>query len=820
MSADVASGVAPLRVNFTGNVLDPEGANLTYAWDFDSNGTTDATTKDATHVYTAVGTYTAKLTATDAGGRHQEATIRIEATVALATCPGDDEFSGSSLNRDKWTVVREDPAFMNVGDGSLNITSQNFDIHGGSTGLRNIVHQPLPTSGPWTAIIRANWDPTTNYNNAGLMVYSDDANFIKAGMVWSGGRRFEAFKELNNTATGLGAATGVLPAAFPSTWYLRLQSDGNTIQPAYSADGQTWTNYGSTTNLTSLTAPKIGVYATSASTTNREFKVDYFKLITPQSPTDDFEGDVLSLCRWTDIVRHEPGGYTVGGGKLTLPAAHGDFFGNGPNTNPNILLQKAPSGPFTMETRLTFNPNENYEQAGLLVYGDDANYVKANMVFSGNRALEFLRETNNTAAGFDGAVNIASRPTTVDVRIVSDGTTLRAYYRFDGDPGWTLFGEPAPLAGVGPNPKIGLYANDSNATVTTREDAVFDYFRVTTGVPDSTAPTSAATLDPPGGTSTGPVTVTLTGADNDGGSGLDKLEYRLDGGAWTTYSTPVTVSATGQHTLEHRATDKAGNVGAVGSVSFTIQPAGGGGDQEDSEVAARCLSPRSHPGSPGNVRRLHAGRDQGLPGLDHGHGDLECGQRGAHRPRRQRDEHGKLVNGEYVMPQALQVEGRQRRVRTDRRHCRPDAAPDLERAGRESHRHDRLQAVDRRNGQPASGRLRQDADVHPVDYGPVADSSRRARDGSPRRLSSPNNPSGPCTRAARVVGRRDRDKCEDRTPPGPAAAGVRNRRAQRLIAQAFSGGSRVVLQVVLRAQRRPDLALEERATGIEPPSLA
>ena len=327
VSADTTSGVAPLRVNFTGNVLDPEGANLTYAWDFDSNGTTDATTKDATHVYTAVGNYTAKLTATDPGGRHQEATIRIEATVALATCPGDDEFSGSSLDREVDRGAR--------GPGVHERERRQPQHHVAElrhprrrTGLRNIVHQPLPTSGPWTAIIRANWDPTTNYNNAGLMVYSDDGNFIKAGMVWSGGRRFEAFKELNNTPTGLGAATGVLPAAFPSTWYLRLQSDGNTIQPAYSADGQTWTNYGATTNLTSLPAPKIGVYATSASTTNREFKVDYFKLITPQSPTDDFEGDVLSLCRWTDIVRHEPGGYTVGGGKLTLPAAHGDFFGN------------------------------------------------------------------------------------------------------------------------------------------------------------------------------------------------------------------------------------------------------------------------------------------------------------------------------------------------------------------------------------------------------------------------------------------------------------------------------------------------------------
>ncbi len=179
-------------------------------------------------------------------------------------------------------MTREDAANLNVSGGSLNIMSQNFDIHGGATGLRNIVHQPLPTSGPWTATIRANWDPTTNYNNAGLMVYDADERFIKAGMVWSGGRKFEAFKELDNTATALGSATATLPAAFPATWYLRLQSDGTTIQPAYSADGITWTNYGATTNLSGFTAPKIGVYATSASSTNRELKVDWFKLTTPQ----------------------------------------------------------------------------------------------------------------------------------------------------------------------------------------------------------------------------------------------------------------------------------------------------------------------------------------------------------------------------------------------------------------------------------------------------------------------------------------------------------------------------------------------------------
>ena len=115
-----------------------------------------------------------------------------------------------------------------------------------------------------------------------------------------------------------------------------------------------------------------------------------------------------------------------------------------------------------MTTRVTFNPNENYEQAGLLVYGDDANYVKANYVYSGGRGLEFLREANNVAAGFGGFVNISTQPTTVDLRIASDGTTLRAYYRFDGG-AWTPYGEPAALASV-PNPKVGITPTTATRT--------------------------------------------------------------------------------------------------------------------------------------------------------------------------------------------------------------------------------------------------------------------------------------------------------------------------------------------------------------------
>ena len=666
-SADVTSGPAPLTVTSPGTGSDPEGTAVTYAWDFDGDGTTDATTQNATHTYSTVGKRTATFTVTDATGRSRSSSIDIDAYAPVVGCAGDDEFVGNSLDTTRWsTVVRRDDAFLSVADGSLNIVGQKQDIHGGETGLENIVLQDLPASGPWTATARVNWNPTINYQNAGFMVYVDDANLIKTGMVWSGGRRFEAFKELNNNATNVGNGA-VLPASFPSTFYIRLvSSDGTSVQPQYSADGITWTDTGTGTTMTGLAGAKIGMYAT-ASTQSASVPItasfDWFKLTAPAAPSDEFDGDGLNLCRWNAIVRHDPSGVEVADGELTLPAAHGDFFAAGSNDNPNILLQAMPAGSWTMETRMTFMPNENYEQAGLLVYGDDTNYVKADLVHANGRAVEFLREVNNAADGFGGTVNLPGDfPPTIDLRIVNDAGTLRAYYRPAGDGPWSPFGEPTPLSTV-TNPKIGLYANDSNnANIATRDDAVFDYFRITSGLPDETAPTtthtlapaapdgaqqwyrspvqvtlatesgatteyrigtsgafqpytapftldddgthtveyrsrdaagnqeaaksfsvkvdltgptSSAALDPAapgaGGTYDGPVTVTLTGSDAAGGSGVAGLEYRLDGGAWTAYGQPVAVSAEGAHTVEHRATDTAGNTGTAGSVTFTIE---------------------------------------------------------------------------------------------------------------------------------------------------------------------------------------------------------------------------------------------------------
>jgi PKD repeat protein len=60
-SASPTSGQAPLTVQFTDLST---GTPVTYAWDFDNDGTTDSIIKSPSFTYQSVGSYTVKLTVT------------------------------------------------------------------------------------------------------------------------------------------------------------------------------------------------------------------------------------------------------------------------------------------------------------------------------------------------------------------------------------------------------------------------------------------------------------------------------------------------------------------------------------------------------------------------------------------------------------------------------------------------------------------------------------------------------------------------------------------------------------------------------------
>ena len=69
-SANRDNGLTPLAVTFSSaGSSDPDGNPLTYAWDFDNNGTTDSTAANPSFTYTTNGDKRARLTVNDGTGR-------------------------------------------------------------------------------------------------------------------------------------------------------------------------------------------------------------------------------------------------------------------------------------------------------------------------------------------------------------------------------------------------------------------------------------------------------------------------------------------------------------------------------------------------------------------------------------------------------------------------------------------------------------------------------------------------------------------------------------------------------------------------------
>jgi regulation of enolase protein 1 (concanavalin A-like superfamily) len=292
-------------------------------------------------------------------------------------------------------------------------------------------------------------------------------------------------------------------------------------------------------------------------------------------PSDEFTGDALDKCRWNAIVREDAATYRVTDGALRIDVPNGDIYTGG-NTGPtNFILQNAPSGDWTAQTKVDGSLlDEQYQQAGLLVYGDDDNYVKLDFIADNtagqavSRRIEFRSEIG--AAVQDPQPNVSNLTSAVwHLRLTKAGNTYTAAYSADGTE-WTTLG-PLTNAAVGATPKVGLFSLGANQTAS--KTVAFDYFRLSAGDADSTAPVTAAEVSgtPVEGWHTGPVTVTLTAGDEAGGSGVAGTEYQLDDATgWTAYTAPIPVSGDGTHQVRFRSTDSAGNVEAAKTVTVKI----------------------------------------------------------------------------------------------------------------------------------------------------------------------------------------------------------------------------------------------------------
>ena len=123
-SASPTTGVAPLTVNFTDSSTN---SPTSWAWDIDNSGTTDYTTQNPTHVYSA-GTYAVKLTASNSSGSDEEiktSYIVVSSTPPIVATPGS--IVKVSDYMDSWTIIND---IIGIGENGYGI--------------------PVPWSGPAT----------------------------------------------------------------------------------------------------------------------------------------------------------------------------------------------------------------------------------------------------------------------------------------------------------------------------------------------------------------------------------------------------------------------------------------------------------------------------------------------------------------------------------------------------------------------------------------------------------------------------------------------------------------------------------------------
>ncbi|WP_407569670.1 family 43 glycosylhydrolase [Deinococcus altitudinis] len=157
--------------------------------------------------------------------------------------------------------------------------------------------------------------------------------------------------------------------------------------------------------------------------------------------SDDFSGSTLDP-RWSWVRQPTPAVAGVSNGSFRFATQAADLYVD--NNTASVLTEQAPAGDYVAEVKLSSDlPASgccfNYVQGGLLIYGDDDNFIKLGVVSIYNtRQIEFAKEikpvpdqyprygnTVLTAPGQDTWLRVVRRGT-------ATGETYTAYSSRDG----------------------------------------------------------------------------------------------------------------------------------------------------------------------------------------------------------------------------------------------------------------------------------------------------------------------------------------------------------------------------------------------------
>ena len=301
-----------------------------------------------------------------------------------------------------WEIIREDSSAWKYVDDTSDAISikQTLGSHWDNSEVRGhnmfVVEPDAADPDNYTITVQMTGATTYGYEQAGLIIYKDDNNFVQVARMHKAGNPLLA---MNNRSGGGSTVDvdGSISAYNQETIYLRIVKTGSTFKGYASSDGITWDPIGTCTNA-SLENARVGVFSSSEDTddwfTFDEFKVDNREI--------SFRYTESALSGSWRILRENTDGWTIPDetqNQLDLTPMGGTLAGADTNNSQNVFLTAGPQGAetaaYTTTVEVTGVPEENGESVGLVFYSTDDRFLSVTRTkIDGVNYIAFISEDN------------------------------------------------------------------------------------------------------------------------------------------------------------------------------------------------------------------------------------------------------------------------------------------------------------------------------------------------------------------------------------------------------------------------------------------
>ncbi len=208
------------------------------------------------------------------GNKAPTRTARPYPSGAFYPCTAEnDEFSGTTLDADRWlSVWREDAALWSVSGGSLNVTMTTgniFDADGATA--KNIFLQKAPR-GDWSITTRVTVPASSNNPRIYIIAMQNTNNYVLFFARPQSTPAVQPMCEIKGSRTA-----PEYRLTLPTTFYLQIRKTcGSFYQCYYSPNGSTWTPYGDN-YYADLKDVYVGLAAYNDGSA-KQVRFDYFRI--------------------------------------------------------------------------------------------------------------------------------------------------------------------------------------------------------------------------------------------------------------------------------------------------------------------------------------------------------------------------------------------------------------------------------------------------------------------------------------------------------------------------------------------------------------